>query len=331
MSVATKKSQARKSSARRPSSKPSTKSAPGKANAVSSKADLYETITAKIVAQLESGVRPWVKPWSSAAPVSRPLRFNGIPYTGINVLVLWLEAEQHGYASPYWLTYQQATELGGHVRKGEKGTIVVYANTFTKEVEAEDGTKSVAKIPFLKSYVVFNAQQCDGLPAKYSISLQEKPGRSVEVPANVVSFFAATGSVVRHGGSKAYYDPSADLIGMPVVADFVDGEAYASTLAHEHIHWTKQPTRLDRDFGRKSWGDDGYAMEELVAELGASFLCADLGVSGDVRPDHACYLASWLKVLKADKRAIFSAASHASKAVEYLHAFSKPQTTEGGE
>ena len=285
------------------------------------RSDVYEDVTKRIIAQLEAGVRPWHKPWQAdyaAGRITRPLRHNGLPYQGINILMLWAEAELKGFGCPFWLTFQQARELGGHVKKGEKGSLVVYASTFKKTETAENGEEVQEEIPFLKQYTVFNAEQCDDLPQHYR-ELVEPPQDGLERIERAERFFAATGAEIRTGGTRAYYAIGSDHIQMPPFETFRDAESHAATLAHELTHWTRHESRLNRDFGRKRWGDAGYAMEELVAELGAAFLSADLALTPEVRDDHASYLDHWLQVLKQDKRAIFTAASYASKAVEYLN------------
>jgi antirestriction protein ArdC len=287
----------------------------------SSRTDLYTRVTDEIIAQLEAGTRPWVQPWQAphaAGDVSRPLRFNAVPYRGINVVLLWLAAMHHRFASPLWMTYRQAAELGGQVRRGEKGSLVVYASSFTRREAGNGGEECVVEVPFLKSYSVFNSEQIEGLPARYYA--QAAPAlQPVERIERAERFFAATGADIRHGGGLAFYSPAADLVQMPVLDSFRDAESYYATLAHEVTHWTKHPSRLAREFGRQRWGDEGYSMEELVAELGAAFLCADLGLTLDARDDHAAYIASWLKVLENDKRAVFAAAAHAQRAADYLH------------
>jgi antirestriction protein ArdC len=295
------------------------------------KADLYSQITDKIIAELEQGVRPWNKPWAAghvAGPISRPLRSNGKPYSGINVLMLWATAMERGYSAPIWLTYKQAQELGAQVRKGEKGTLVVYASTFTRtEQDTATGEDTERKIPFLKGYSVFNVEQIDGLPAHYTathaprLNEQQRNGQAE-------AFFAATKADIRHGGNSAHYVPAEGYVQMPPFESFRDAGAYYGTLAHECTHWTKHPSRLERDFQAKRFGDQGYAMEELVAELGAAFLCADLELTPQIRDDHAPYIAGWLKALKNDKRAIFTAASHAQKAADFLHGFQNSESEE---
>jgi antirestriction protein ArdC len=287
------------------------------------KADVYQRITDQIVCELEKGVRPWLKPWNAehaAARITRPLRGNGVPYRGINVLMLWSAAMEKGYAAPIWLTFKQATELKASVRKGEHGSLVVYADKIIRtETDAATGEDAERAIPFMKGYTVFNAEQIDGLPAHF---YARPPARvdTVQRIDRAEAFFTGTGATIRHSGTMAYYNVSQDFVQMPPFECFRDAEAYYATLAHETTHWTRHTSRLNRDFGRKRFGDEGYAMEELVAELGSAFLSANLDLTPAVRDDHASYIASWIKVLKDDKRAIFSAASHAQRAADFLHA-----------
>lgn len=175
-------------------------------------------------------------------------------------------------------------------------------------------------MPFLKVYTVFNVAQMTGLPAQY-LTAPAPQGDPLPLLERAERFFAATGAVIRHGGDRAYYSPTLDVIQLPPPEAFRDAESYTAIKAHEAVHWTKAETRLNRDFGGQRFGDAGYACEELVAELGAAFLCADLGITPEPRDDHAAYLANWLRVLRADTRAIFTAAAHAQRAVEYLHRF----------
>ncbi|MCX7422663.1 MAG: zincin-like metallopeptidase domain-containing protein [Planctomycetia bacterium] len=290
--------------------------------------DIYTRVTSKIVEDLERGVRPWMKPWNAefaGGRITRPLRHNGQAYKGINVLMLWASAEEQGLSCPYWLTFNQARELGGHVRKGEHGSPVVFASTFKKKDETDDGQEVESEIPFLKQYQVFNAEQCDGLPAHFTAPA-EPPKETLQRIEQADAFFANTKADIRYGGNRAYYQITTDFVRMPPFETFRDAESHAATLAHELTHWTRHASRLNRELGRKVWGDQGYAAEELVAELGSAFLCADLSITPEVRDDHASYIDSWLKVLKQDKRAIFTAASHATKAVDFLHSL-QPQPT----
>jgi antirestriction protein ArdC len=287
----------------------------------SEKQDVYTRVTNKIVADLENGVRTWMKPWNAgntAGRITRPLRHNGVPYSGINILMLWAEAMSQGFVSPMWMTFKQATELNAHVRKGEKGSLVVYANSITRTEENDAGDAEEREIHYMKGYTVFNVEQIDGLPEHYYVK-PEVQNTTVERIAQAETFFAETKADVRYRGDRAYYSVDGDYIQMPVIEAFRDAESFYATLAHESAHWTRHPSRLDRSFGRKAWGDEGYAREELVAELASAFLCADLGITPEVRDDHAAYIADWLTVLQNDKRAIFSAAAHAQKAADFLH------------
>jgi antirestriction protein ArdC len=286
------------------------------------RSDLYRSITNRIVSQLEEGVRPWMQPWSgdhAGSRVARPLRASGQPYRGINVLMLWSAAMEQGFTTPVWLTFKQALDLKAHVRKGERGSLVVYADRMTRaETDAESGKETERSIPFLKSYTVFNVEQIAGLPEHFYAKPEPK-GENLQRIMRAELFFAATRAHIVHGGSRACYVPRTDNIHLPCVDFFRDAESYYATLAHEATHWTRHPSRLDREFGRKRWGDEGYAMEELVAELGAAFLSADLELTPEMREDHAAYIGSWITVLKNDKRAIFTAASHAQRAADFLH------------
>lgn len=284
------------------------------------KKDIYQTVTDSIISSLEQGVKPWAKPWSSANTSGRiilPRRSNGEAYRGINILMLWGASLDRGYRSPTWLTYQQATEQGGQVRKGETGSKVVYAGSITRTEEgAAPGEDSEQRIPFLKSYTVFNTEQIDGLGDRYPIPDTE-PLPTFERIERADQFTAATGATIRHGGNRAYYSPGPDVVQMPAPEAFRDPPSYYATLIHELTHWTGHTTRLAREYGKR-FADKAYAFEELIAELGAAFLSAALDLTPEPREDHAAYLAHWLDVLKADKRAIFTAASQAQRAADFL-------------
>lgn len=286
--------------------------------------DVYTRVTAKIIADLESGVRTWMKPWSGGeASFSLPLRHCGTPYRGINVLLLWSETLEKGYGSSKWMTYRQSQELGGQVRKGEHGSPVVYADRFTKTEADENGQDIEREIPFMKGYTVFNVEQIEGLPERF----YDRPAVSLpkmQLIEAAEGFCTATGANIQHGGNMAFYAPGPDVIRLPVPEAFKDAESYTATKAHELTHWTAHESRLARTLGKR-FGDDAYAAEELVAELGSAFLCSTLGIVPEVREDHAQYLDHWLKVLKGDKRAVFTAAAHAQRAVDYLHGLQKSQ------
>ena len=288
-----------------------------------SRSDIYERITGTIIADLDRGVRPWTKPWSggnAGGRITRPLRHTGEPYTGINVLLLWSESLARGFEAPLWMTYRQASQIGAQVRKGETGATVVYASRFTKTETGSDGGEVERDIPFLKTYTVFNCDQIDGLPDHY-YHRPDKVIDPVERIDHADRFFANAGARIRHGGNSAFYAPSSDHIQMPPFESFRDAGSYVAVLAHEHVHWTAPDNRVGRDLSRYHKDRSERAREELIAELGSCFLCADLGIVPELepRPDHASYLQSWLECLNSDKRAIFQAAAHAQRAVTYLH------------
>ncbi|MBK6854957.1 MAG: DUF1738 domain-containing protein [Burkholderiales bacterium] len=282
--------------------------------------DLYATVTTQIVSALEAGVRPWVRPWSKtgATTIAKPMRSTGEPYRGINVLLLWGEALTHGYSSNLWFTFNQAKAAGAHVRRGEQGCMVVYAGRMEPNGDSDsDDEAALAKKPgpvLLRAYTVFNADQLAGL--EHPAHVEPAPGGAQD--SRVDEFFGGIGAHVLHGGDRAFYMPGADVVQLPPPGAFTTAAAYCATKAHELVHWTGHPQRLAREFGAR-FGDAAYAFEELVAELGAAFVCADLGLAADTRDDHAAYLASWLSVLKSDRRAIFTAATHAQRAADFLH------------
>ncbi|MCM8597584.1 MAG: zincin-like metallopeptidase domain-containing protein [Candidatus Accumulibacter sp.] len=285
----------------------------------SARADVYSSVTSRIVADLEKGVRSWQKPWDAEHPagsITRPLRHSGIPYRGMNVLLLWGEALAQGYNAPIWMTYKQAAELGAHVRRGERGSLVVFADRFTTTETDDAGQAIEREIPFMKGYTVFNVEQIEGLPAHYYAKAE--PREPIARIEQAEAFFAATGAAITHGGNRACYSPGLDQVRMPPRDSFRDAESYCATLAHELTHWTSHPSRCARELGKR-FGDSAYAAEELIAEMGSAFLCADLGLTPEVREDHAQYLGHWLGILKADKRAIFTAAAQAQRAADYLH------------
>jgi antirestriction protein ArdC len=215
------------------------------------------------------------------------------------------------------MTYRQAHELGGQVRKGERGSLVVFADRFTRTETSDKGEDIERHIPFLRSYTVFNCEQTDGLPAHY-YARAESVIDPVQRIAHAETFFANLKADIRHGGNRAYYAMSTDHVQMPPFEAFGDAVAYFATVGHEAIHWSGAKSRLDRNLTGR-FGSHSYAAEELVAELGSAFLCADLSLTPEPREDHAAYIADWLTVLKNDKRAIFTAAAHAERAAVFLH------------
>lgn len=290
-----------------------------------------QTITDAIIARLEAGVRPWKKPWTGV-PTLRPLRSCGTPYRGINTFWLWLVADMLGYASPFWMTYNQAQALGGQVRRGERSTIAVFYKAYGKQVEDEatgesrDETRRV-----LRQYALFNADQVDGLPERFHPAAPTKVlgGSDHDRLAEIDAFFAPLGAEVRHGGSDAFYARAGDYIQMPDPAAFDTVELYGATKAHEYVHWTGAVTRLDRTFGER-FGDDAYAAEELVAELGSAILGAELALPVDHLDDHAAYLGHWLGILRADPKALLTIASKADQAAAYILAGGNPPPADTG-
>lgn len=287
--------------------------------------DVCDQITADIIAELEKGVMPWSQPWVGGGIPKMPRRHTGQRYRGINILILWSKADKRGYKSPFWMTFQQALEYGANVKKGEKGTQIVFANRVSKETTNEAGDEVTRSFSFLKSYTVFNAEQIETLPEKFAV----KEPAPVTV-SNVIdwteyteplAWLEAIPASVTHGGDRAYFMPAFDQITMPERDKFKSAEAYLSTRAHETVHWTKMESRLNRSFGASRFGDEGYAMEELVAELGAAFTMAEMGLNSIIREDHAPYIANWLKVLKNDSKALLTAAAKASDALEYMSSF----------
>jgi antirestriction protein ArdC len=277
--------------------------------------DVYRKVTDAIINAIEAGVGNWRMPWHTSgryafSPVNVTSRK---PYRGVNTLCLWSAAQAKGYDSAEWGTYQQWQERGAQVRKGEKATTVVFWKFANDTQETEDGeTLTSSRLLFTRGYSVFNAAQVDGYTPKPEIT-RPMPQRIACADA----FFKLINTDVSNGGNRAYYALATDHIQMPMFEAFHDNVSYYSTLAHEHTHWTSHTTRCDRQLGKR-FGDMAYAAEELIAELGAAFTCAHLGLSTEPREDHARYINSWLQVLRADSKAIFTAASKAQQATDWM-------------
>jgi antirestriction protein ArdC len=278
------------------------------------KRDLYAEVSAKIVAELERGAAPWIKPWSATPGQNVPCNaVSNRPYSGCNILLLWL-ARDRGWATPRFLTFKQALEAGGNVRKGEHGTKVY----FVKQLQVTDGKGEKAEtrlVPMLREYTVFCVEQCDGLPDNVRAGKPMRVRNPDTRDELADEFLRSTGADIREGHGEAYYVPSHDFISMPAFQAFKGADHFYNVAFHELTHWTGHKSRLDRDL-KNRYGSRDYAAEELVAELGAAFLSAEFGFDGDLR--HAGYVATWIELLKADKRAFFTACSKASKAAEYL-------------
>lgn len=278
-----------------------------------------QIITDTIIARLEQGVPPWRKPWTGTTP-SPPTRACGERYRGINHFWLGLIADMSGYTSPFWMTYRQATELGGQVRKGERSTIAIFYKAYSaSSTDERTGDERTDVRRVLKSYPVFNADQVDGLPRRFHpvpepiTPAAENPARLAELQA----FFDAIPATVRHGGAEAYYTPVGDYIQMPLIDRFTSYEGWCATIGHEFAHWTGAEHRLNRNLGSR-FGTNAYAAEEGIAELTAAMLGAELGIPSEHLDDHAAYIGGWLRIMKADSRAILTFAAKADEATEYL-------------
>lgn len=281
--------------------------------------DIYAEVTNRIIEELEKGAAPWIKPWRSLGGSNQPHNAaSKRPYSGINVLLLWIAQLDKGYKSQGWLTFKQASELGGTVRKGEKSTQIVFVKPLSfKEkddngnvVKDEHDNDVERQVNMLRAYHVFNVEQCDGIKVPAMAPLPPPP-----TDPEFDAWVARTGAQVTHGGDRACYIPSMDQIAMPNRAAFSTPSQYSATMLHELGHWTGHKRRLDRNL-RGRFGNEEYAAEELIAELTAAYRCAVMGIDGDLR--HAGYIGHWLKLLKSDKRAIFTAAAAAQKATQFL-------------
>jgi antirestriction protein ArdC len=270
-------------------------------------------VTARIIDQLKNGVIPWRRPWkdgvSSGGSIMPHNAQSGRAYSGINIILLWSAMDARGFTSPRFLTYKQAQALGGNVKRGEKGTGIIFVSHFEK---MNEDTGKIEKLPFLKYYTVFNIDQCENL------NLTEKtfkPLNKDERNEMAEQFISSTGAKIVYGGNRACFVPSMDKINMPAFEQFKDADSFYHTHFHELIHWTGTKERCNREFGKR-FGDKAYTAEELVAELGASFICAEFGI--DQETQDASYIASWIKFLESHESAIITAASAASKAVDFL-------------
>jgi antirestriction protein ArdC len=270
--------------------------------------DFYQDVTNRIVAAIEAGTPPWVKPWSVSD--QRPKNAaTGRLYRGVNYVLLALEADAKGYAESRWLTYRQAAALNAQVRGGESGTGIVFYKLHEVDDAKTEGEKKV--VPLLRTFTVFNVAQIDGLPAP------TEPPKPVAWDAHLEAelVLSSSGAEIHHGGEHAYYHRGQDVIHLPPCRSFAERGAYYSTALHELVHWAGHTKRCNRDLSGR-FGNDSYAMEELVAELGSAFLCAHCRIDG--RLQHSAYLHSWLQVLKSDKRAIFTASAKAQQAADLL-------------
>jgi antirestriction protein ArdC len=303
--------------------------------------DIYLDVTNKIVSALNQGVIPWIKPWkTTGSSADCPFPINAItrrPYAGINIPLLWAEARLRGFRQDRWLTFNQARKAGGHVRKGEQSTLAVLYKPMSKEAHDEDGQVvrdeqgniKMVQFALLRTHCLFNIEQTEDLPAEEQIhdECDDQPAFIDHAPAE--QLLLASGARIEHRyGDQAFYQPVRDLIQLPTKGQFEDVGSYYATALHELTHWSGHLSRLNREgiTGGHAFGSAEYAFEELVAEMGAAFLCALTGTQGELR--HEEYLASWLKILKEDKRAIFRASGQAREASEYLLTLQSDQDTE---
>lgn len=275
--------------------------------------DLHKEITARIVARLRNGVVPWRQPWSAKGFGVMPRNaLTQRAYSGANVLLLWSRAQESGYVAPLWLTFKQALELGGNVRKGEKGETVIYVS---KVIRTDEKTGEKRAIPFLKAYTVFNIAQCDNLPSKIVAPSTDRVTNPNARDELADAFIASTGADYRHGEPRAYYQPAGDFVNMPAFESFKNASSYYATGFHELGHWTGAKHRLAREFGKR-FGDRAYSAEELVAELTSAFLCAEFAFDNDGAD--AAYIATWVQFLEQHDKAIVAASAAASRAVEFM-------------
>ncbi len=274
------------------------------------KADIYQEVTDSIIAALESGVSPWVCPWDRSGVSVMPTNHStGVRYSGINIILLYLAAVEHGYSNNSWLTYKQAQAMEGQVMKGSQSVRCM----FFKNVEGKDKeTGEMTRYPMAKGFSVFNIDQVEGL----NVESTDLTVREMFSPIEAAeSLLAASGAEIQEKGQRAFFAPGPDLIVLPERTRFARAEDFYATATHELTHWTGHKSRLDRNF-TKRFGESSYAFEELVAEIGSAFINAELGLAGDFQ--HSNYINHWLDIMKGDKRAIVTAASHASKAHQFI-------------
>lgn len=273
------------------------------------KQDIYTEVTAQIIEALENNIRPWVAPYDQFNII--PKRSTGEYYQGINLMLLMFEAQEKNYTAAHWFTYQQARALGANVRKGEKSTRIIFYKTL--EVFNEESGED-EKIPMLKTYNVFNADQIDCLPEKFMIEDENRNLKPIEA---CEAFFKGIDAKLEHKSVIPHYTPSNDTITCPVINHFQTPEHYYATLGHEFAHWTGSEHRLDRLCATSRHSPE-YYFEELIAEISASFLMPQLGVQSLIDDEHAPYIKGFLQLLENDEKLIFKAAAHAQKAVDFL-------------
>ncbi|GAA6212569.1 zincin-like metallopeptidase domain-containing protein [Hyphomicrobiales bacterium 4NK60-0047b] len=292
------------------------------------KRDIYQEITNKIIKRLDYvDLENFKAPFAELAAQGMPLNpITGKSYNGINIPSLWIDQQEKSFNSPEWASYKQWKEAGAQVRKGEQGSLIVFYKTWNKQEEDEQGEQQDIQIPVMRLYTVFNANQVEGYESEDTLSLAQT--HLVTRIESADAFAQKTGANIKHGEARAYYNRTNDFINMPQTSAFLDTahssatENYYSVLFHELTHWTGAPHRLNRDKATsKTHNLEKYAFEELIAELGAAFLCAQLEIVQSPRDDHARYLKCWLQALHGDKSFIFKASAQAAKAIEFLNSF----------
>ena len=287
------------------------------------KRDVYQIVTDKIITLLESGTIPWKKPWRGGAAAMPKNAVSKKPYRGVNVWLLTMTADAMGYNSAYWLTYKQAKDLGGNVRKGEKSSLVVFWKFLDiQKIDKETGEKYTDQVPFLRYYNVFNADQCDDVkvPVEETTTEPDLVFEPIQACENIVEHMPNRPEIVHDNVSRAYYRPSADLVHMPNKEKFTGIEEYYSTLFHELTHSTSHETRLNRKDNTRiaAFGDADYSKEELVAEMGAAYLCGMSDIETAIIENTVAYIQNWLKALRNDKKLVVHAAGQAQKAADYI-------------
>ena len=272
---------------------------------------IYKEVTDSIIQQLENGATPWIKPWKVDNTADKNF-ITQAPYRGVNRLMLGLSSMINGYTTPVWATFKQWNDLGCRVRLHEKGTKIVKYGTYQKTGVDKQKKEIEFTSAYLTAFAVFNASQVDGVTIT-APSAENKPFNAI---IEAEQRIAKTGAIITHGGDSAFYAPSVDKINLPNKSAFDNESSYYATAFHELTHWTGAKHRLDRTFGKR-FADSQYAFEELVAEMGAAFLCQDYRIQGELR--HAGYIGNWLKVLKDDSKAIFKASALAQKAADHIN------------